>query len=587
MESQLNRRRWIREVLSPPEIGILYPGRLGVMDGVDASEIPAALFVDLLNRSLGGVIIRSGWRVQPDTEFHLRHHSALEEKWELSRVISRWTNPEPRIPGYHLIGVEFLTAGSPPELCDADPSGEKIGPQPEDFEFFRSNRHFQQIARDAQCAVLNRLMRTSANAGQRLIIQGHQHHACYFLQKGSCIIRCEKDSILTPIARVEAGDLVGASALLEDSPLDAHVEALTDLELWGLDRADFDSLCDVHPDLKNFLTYLLEQRFATAGHSQKRYIGKYLVTDRRGEDNTCIFFKGTHRELALPVSVTVLKHRVALEDGFRQRFQPHARTIPELNHPNILHTYKIIEGFRTVALVTEQIEGEPLGALLARWGRLPPPRSTHFIYQMCNGLHYAHERGIAHGNLQPANIMILPGDRLKIADFGLIREAERFPGKAGAEADLQSPEEERYLIQQEDIFALGLTAYHMLTGENPLQAPEPAAGDETAHFPEVPDPARTVPGLPDLLRRFVLKACASSPGSRFRSAGQAGAHLLPLVEAHGLQEPQPETGRRAVATVSLHYDDRRRENLIRLIERFNATLATMGAGVNSVKFDDP
>ena len=74
MEITHNRRRWIREVLNPPEIGVLYTGNQGFLPGAPASRQPSMLFVDLLNRSLGGVILRTKLQVDLETEFYLQFH---------------------------------------------------------------------------------------------------------------------------------------------------------------------------------------------------------------------------------------------------------------------------------------------------------------------------------------------------------------------------------------------------------------------------------------------------------------------------------------------------------------------------------
>jgi hypothetical protein len=84
MEIQHDRRRWLREVLNPPEIGILYTGHQGFVPGIHVTKQPTALYVDLLNRSMGGVILKTKWEVDPEVSFHFR---------SIYRFIIRLRNP--------------------------------------------------------------------------------------------------------------------------------------------------------------------------------------------------------------------------------------------------------------------------------------------------------------------------------------------------------------------------------------------------------------------------------------------------------------------------------------------------------------
>ena len=75
MEIQHDRRRWLREVLNPPEIGILYTNNQGHVPGIEESKQPTALYVDLLNRSMGGVILKTKWEIDPEVLFYLQIYS--------------------------------------------------------------------------------------------------------------------------------------------------------------------------------------------------------------------------------------------------------------------------------------------------------------------------------------------------------------------------------------------------------------------------------------------------------------------------------------------------------------------------------
>jgi CRP-like cAMP-binding protein len=536
MEIRHNRRRWIREVLNPPEIGILYTQNKGYFPGTQPAKQPAMLFVDLLNRSLGGVIIRTKWQIEPEVSFHLQIHNALEETWEMVKVRAKWTNSDSHQPGYNVIGVEFQPEAEPPRLPEEDRSVSGFIPLASDYEFLKNLPIFRTINRGAVCSVLNCLKHKHVKAGRRLLKQGSRIDACYFIQSGSCIVNVEDNGKIRPIDRIQTGGMVGEMAILNDHPLGFHVDAETDLELWALSRPAFDAMCSDHPQLRNFLTHLLIDRFSPTKHTEKRKIGTYLITDMVGERSHSLVYKGLHQPFNLPVTIKMIKHETALDSGFQANFHNEAHTIAGFNHENIISIHKIIEHFRTVFLVMERLEGESLKSLLQRWIILPLPRVTDFLMQICSGLDCAHCQGVVHRDINPTNLVVMPGDRLKIFDFGLSPPDEDSHQQVSGSLLYKAPEqfEGHKPDQRTDIYAAGVVAFEMVTGKKPFAGDELAALAAQKLDREIPDPSKWQPGLPEMLRRFILKACARQPEERFQSARQALEHLQPLYDSYGL-----------------------------------------------------
>jgi CRP-like cAMP-binding protein len=580
MEITHNRRRWIREVLNPPEIGVLYTGNRGFFPGAPVNRQPSMLFVDLLNRSMGGVILRTKWQVDLETEFYLQIHNALDDLWETAKVRAKWANADPHIPGYNIIGVEFC----PPEETGRRPEEQrpsrKIVPLPSDYEMFRDWELFQAIPRTAVCAVLNALTFGHVKAGYRLLKTGTRIDTCYLIQSGSCILQVEKNGKLQPVGRLHPGDIAGEMALLDDIPLEMHVDAESDLELWALSRKRFDAICTEHPELRSFLTILLTRRLDAANHHLRRMLDPYLVTDRIGEGAHSLIFKGMHATLKLPVTIKMIKHELALERPLIDPLHKQAHQIAELNHPNIVRIYQIQHRYRTLFWISEHLQGEPLKFLLERWKNLPLDRVTLFLVQACRGLNHAHRHGLVHCRITPGNLMISTGDRLKIVDFMIGPQAAEMAAEDTEGMHYRSPEQlaGEAFDHRADLFALGVIAFEMITGRKPA---------ETETLQSLPDdPAFRQPGFPEILKRFVLKSCAADPLERFDSAQHALSHLQALADHYGIPQGQPEGEQRKIATLSLVFREKDQNALNRTLEAFSAKIIEMDAEITGMDIDD-
>jgi len=287
------------------------------------------------------------------------------------------------------------------------------------------------------------------------------------------------------------------------------------------------------------------------------------------------------------VTVKMIKHETALDPTFAELFEKEAPIVAGFAHDAIVRTHALIRRFRTAFLVTEHLEGETLQQLLDRWQRLAVPRAVNFLTQLCAGLAHAHRRGVAHRGLCPASVMVLPGDRLKITDFALA--ASHPPPSA-----LRAAEGGRYTAPEllgaepagplSDIYALGAMACEMVAGAGRTPdggASEPATGG-------VPDPGASHPGLPDMLRKFILKAGDPDPSRRFSDAAQALRYLQPLAQAYGLapQSPEENAGGDQIASMTVLFEEKDRAAVTRLLEEFSVKAAGIGAQVKNTTVTD-
>jgi predicted Ser/Thr protein kinase len=426
-------------------------------------------------------------------------------------------------------------------------------------------------------------------SGERFITQGKVGEVAYIIQKGTCLVIVEKDGELHPVNHYGKGDIVGGVGLLTGEPRIAHVEAETDMELWVLNKEQFDNISEKDPDLLTFLTELVADRFDSKRPTAYRKIGKYLTTDIIGRGGYSIVYKGVHSALNLPVAVKMLRHNMAMDQDFLRGFYEEANTIACLDHENIVRIYDIEERYKTLFIIMELIEGEPLKDLLNHLKRIPPRLAITFLLQICSGLDYAHKRGIVHRDINPTNIMVKKRhDRLKIIDFGLTCAIGTEDYNSLGTLFYRAPEQIKGdpVGPHTDIYALGITAYEMATGRRPF--PEENLWElRNIHLKEdIPDPAKIVPDIPEGLRRFILKAGRCDPSRRYQNVKQAMDDLHNLAEKYELLHKRLSLNRQKMTNLCLVYNEDRQLELNKLMEDFSARAQKIGVTLKVADFYD-
>jgi serine/threonine protein kinase len=186
-------------------------------------------------------------------------------------------------------------------------------------------------------------------------------------------------------------------------------------------------------------------------------------------------------------------------------------------------------------LVMEYVEGRTLARELQDHGRLSPGRAASVAAGIAEALAAAHAAGVVHRDVKPANVLLVDGDDVKVADFGIARVAEdttTHPSAVVGSAPYLSPEQARGEVAdaRSDLYGLGVVLYELLVGRPPFQADSPV-GVAFKHLEEDAEPPSSVePGIPPELDRVVMTALAKDPADRYESAG---AFLAAL---HGVAE---------------------------------------------------
>ncbi len=426
---------------------------------------------------------------------------------------------------------------------------------------------------------LNNLALRRVKAGERFIHQGDQGDAAYIIDKGSCLAIVERDGELHPLRHRTAGDIVGLPAILTGEPRMAHIEAETDMELWEVKKSQFDHLSRQNPELLRFFSELVANSFDTNRPIADRSIGKYLITEVIGRGSFSIVFRGKHRDLDMPVAIKMMRHDLALEPEFYKNFRNEAAAIAALKHDNILRVYDFEERFRTLFIIMEYIEGESLRDKLARAGTVSPETVANYMVQICAGLSYAHAQNIIHRDINPLNIFVQPGGMVKILDFGLAcpagTETYEFFGMMSYNAPEQISGDP--VDARTDIYSLAVLAYEMLTGRKPYPDASPSQVMRMHMRHDIPDPAEVLPGIPEPLHRFILRAGRRDPEKRYQDADEAMAELLPLAGQPGnALSLQPGGTSTETAVVQLYYDKTQKEELNRLLDEFRNKAESAG-----------
>jgi serine/threonine protein kinase len=274
-------------------------------------------------------------------------------------------------------------------------------------------------------------------------------------------------------------------------------------------------------------------------------LGSYEVVRRLGEGGMAQVYLARDVRLDREVAVKVLDKQLGERAGFRERFLREARVSAALDHPNIVPIFDFGDTENLLYLVMPYISGGSLQEELERTP-MPPAEVVSYGTQMADALDYAHQRGVVHRDVKPANMLMHPDGRLMLTDFGLAKILDGTPRPASARnqpdagtPEYMAPEQiEGRTDERSDIYAMGVVLYLLLTGDLPFTGATSAAVME-GHLYRLPEqPRRLNPAVTPALQTVIMQALAKDPQDRFARASEFGAALLSALVA-GDAEPLP------------------------------------------------
>jgi Tol biopolymer transport system component/predicted Ser/Thr protein kinase len=292
-------------------------------------------------------------------------------------------------------------------------------------------------------------------------------------------------------------------------------------------------------------------------------IGPYQVLREIGRGGMGVVYLARDERLDRDVAIKVLPDELAGDAERLARFEREAKSLAQLNHPNIAGIYGIEEQNGQKYLILEYVEGETLGDRLDR-GALPIDEAIEIAVEIASGVEAAHEAGVIHRDLKPDNIKITPEGRVKVLDFGLAKVMDdrpssivdmansptvtrgaspTMPGAILGTAGYLSPEQARGkpVDKRTDIFSFGCILYEMLTGLPPFPGETPTDSIGATLHKEL-DFQKLPAGTPRMVRHVLGRCLQRDVARRYRDIGDVRVVLETSFDADEHDAPTPAAG---------------------------------------------
>src|SRR4051795_4487237 len=271
----------------------------------------------------------------------------------------------------------------------------------------------------------------------------------------------------------------------------------------------------------------------------------HRIEEIAGRGGMGVVYRATDLGLARTVALKLIAPAFAGDPDFRARFVRESRAAASIEHPNVIPIYSAGDEQDVLYISMRWVDGWDLRQLIPAQGALEPARAAHIVAQMGAALDAAHERGLVHRDVKPANILLTPEDHAYLTDFGLIKraadDATRISSTGGlvGTAGYVAPEQIRgeRVDARTDVYSLGCVLFHALTGRTPFASPGEGAM-LVGHLQEEP------PNTGDAAFDAVLgRALAKDPADRYPSAGDLGRAALAAAGEEVTPAPERQVAR--------------------------------------------
>ena len=278
--------------------------------------------------------------------------------------------------------------------------------------------------------------------------------------------------------------------------------------------------------------------------------GRYRVLDKLGSGGMATVFLAEDERLRRKVAVKCL-HSDSPEDAAR-RFEREAKVGASLSHPNLVTVFDTVADDESVLIVMEYVEGENLAQLMAR-ERVPAEHAVAIVKAVAGALDHAHQAGVVHRDVKPANILVSPDGKAKLVDLGIATATERTQitavGTVLGTPSYMAPEqlEGGRIDKAVDVYALAAVAFELLSGRKARQGRTPVEiAHQIANNP-VPDVREAWSDAPPAAAEVLQRAMSRDPDERPASAGQLARGLGDAFDA---QASQPTRTTRPLAGIA-------------------------------------
>jgi serine/threonine protein kinase len=304
------------------------------------------------------------------------------------------------------------------------------------------------------------------------------------------------------------------------------------------------------PEDRSLIRWVLLEHVAPfPGSVQLEDFGPYRILRRIETGGMGIVFKAQDLRTGRLVAFKVLTPALTREDAAVRQFEREIELAGRIQHPNLATLLDAGETDGLRFLVTEYIEGFNLKQLVRRHGELGVAEGAELIKQAAEALESIHALGVVHRDVKPSNLLLSNHGAVVVLDWGLARAAGLVPKEDRLEEegamlgtfDYMAPEQwdnPECADERSDVYSLGCTLYHLLTGSAPFSGLEHETLHQkrTGHQEEDPPSlANLRPDVPEHLRWVLERVLAKDPTARFRSASEVADALEPFARGADLQ----------------------------------------------------
>jgi serine/threonine protein kinase len=269
----------------------------------------------------------------------------------------------------------------------------------------------------------------------------------------------------------------------------------------------------------------------------KDLLSKYEIQEKIGEGGMGIVYKANQRSMARVVALKILAPRFASKPRFVEQFTREARAAGSLNHPNIIQVHDVGTENDIHYFSMEFVDGPTAMQLLKSSGTLPVDDAIEIVRQCAKALEYAHGHRLIHQDIKPDNIMVSANNIVKLADLGISKtfdeaESDDAPKKVMGTPHYMAPEAAlgKRVDQRIDIYSLGATAWHLLTGKTPFQGANPSEVLKQHVTENLPLINTVNPEVPAPVAQIIAKMLEKKPEARYQSATEVLDALRRLSE---------------------------------------------------------
>ena len=263
-------------------------------------------------------------------------------------------------------------------------------------------------------------------------------------------------------------------------------------------------------------------------------LGRYTIVRELGKGAMGIVYEGLdpkiNRRVAIKTARKDVMESTGRVDEMMERFLREATSAGSLNHPNIITIYDAGEEEDLAYIAMEFLDGGDLFDVMEQKQRFTPEEAVDIAATICDALAEAHEHGIIHRDVKPANILMPKNASLKVADFGIARIEDSNLTQEGAmigTPHYMSPEQ--FMGQRadarSDLFSVAIILYEILTSEKPFAGEALSTVMHNVIKSEPVDPSQLNYAIPPCLTKVILKALAKRPRDRYQTARAMAAAL--------------------------------------------------------------